>query len=74
MEIYIAANYWYDDGDEPNIVKIEAKNLEEAEFIFLKDFYFSEDFIEKNKDATLEDLKENIPDTFSYAIKNIADL
>lgn len=74
METYIAASYWYDDVDEPRIEKIEARNLEEAEFIFLKGFYFDKYFIKEDENATLEDLKEATPDTFSYVIKNIMDL
>lgn len=46
MEIFIGASYWYDDADEPYIEKIETKNLEEAEFIFLKSFYFGKYFME----------------------------
>lgn len=74
METYIAASCWSDIADTICIEKIEAKDLKEAEFIFLKSLYFGECFIEKNKNATLEDLKENIPDTFSYTIKNIMNL
>ena len=74
METFIAASYWYDEPDRPFIRKIEARTLEEAEFIFLKSFYFAEDFIKGNQYVTLDDLEKITPVHLSYTIINIRDL
>lgn len=58
----------------PILKKLKQKTLEEAEFIYLKGFYFEKYFMEEDENATLEDLKEAAPDTFCYAIRNIKEL